>query len=94
MIKKREKLRKHRRKKKYRENEEKITNTDLLVVTVVYFSLLIKKKSARKKKLYSTFNGKVSQSPKKKFFQMNEQKFLSYKFKYFKSSTIDITLLQ
>ena len=43
-------------------------DTDLLVVTVVYFFLLIKKKSARKKKLYSTVNGKVSQSPKKKFF--------------------------
>ena len=44
-------------------------DTDLLVVTVVYFFFVDKEeKCTEKKKLYSTVNGKVSQSPKKKFF--------------------------
>ena len=70
MIKKREKLRKHRRKKKYRENEEKITDRYRFIGcnSGVLFFVDKEEKCTEKKKIYSTVNGKVSQSPKKKFF--------------------------
>ena len=70
---------------------------------MVYF-FVDEEEKCRKKQLYSAINGKVTQCPGKKkvfffFFLTNEQKietifFLSYKIKYFNSSTIATTLSQ
>ena len=96
LIKKREKLRKHKRKKE--RQREQGNNHRYRYRSIGYNSSVLffvnKEEKCREKQFYSIINGKVSQSPKKKFFLTNEQKFLSYKIKYFKSSTIDITRSQ
>ena len=68
---------------------------------MVYF-FVDEEEKCKEKKLYSTVNGKVSQSSGKNrffFFLTNEQKFeffyfLSHKIKYFKSSAINVKLSQ